>query len=112
MTKYKAIKTNGYASKKEAGRAVELKLMERAGLITELREQVVYVLAPSVVIQGRKRPALRYVADFVYWRLDSDKTKWPNGEWIVEDTKGFMTPVFKLKRHLMKAVLNIDILIT
>ena len=58
MSKYKAVKTDGYSSKKEAKRAAELKLMERAGHISGLREQVAYVLAPSVVIQGRKRPGI------------------------------------------------------
>src|SRR6185436_15002549 len=43
-SKYKNEKTDGYASKKEARRAAELKLMEKSGRIRNLREQVVYEL--------------------------------------------------------------------
>jgi hypothetical protein len=111
--KYNAVKTNGYASKRESSRADALKLLQRAGLITELREQVVYVLAPSVVIQGRKRPPLRYIADFVYWEIDQmRKNEFPNGKFIVEDVKGKITDGYRIKRHLMKSVHGIDILET
>jgi hypothetical protein len=41
-----------------------------------------------------------YVGDFDYWE---------NGEYIVEDVKGFLTPVFKLKRKLVKALHGITI---
>lgn len=37
MSKYKAVRTNGYASKKEARRAEEMKMLERFGEITELK---------------------------------------------------------------------------
>lgn len=95
-SKYRAIRTNGYASKKEAARAEELKLLERAGRITVLREQVVYVLAPSYTREGRKVPALRYFADFVYTE---------NGAEVVEDVKGgILTDAYKIKRHLMATV--------
>ena len=99
-SKYGAVKTNGYSSKKESIRAAELKLLERAGHITELREQVVYVLAPPVVIQGRKRPALRYIADFEYMEKNC---------LVVEDVKGFRTDVYRIKRHLMASVHGIKI---
>jgi|SRR3972149_6263668 len=113
VSKYRAIKTNGYASKREAARAEELKILERAGRITGLREQVVYVLAPSVVIQGRKRPPVRYIADFVYWEIDPKrKDQFPNGKWVTEDVKGVKTAVYVMKRHLMKSVHGIDILET
>lgn len=113
MSKYKNIKTGNYASKKEAARAQELKLLERAGHITELREQVEYILAPSVVIQGRKRPPMRYFADFVYWEIEIARNhEYPNGKIVVEDCKGMRTAVYVCKRHLMKSVYNIDILET
>ena len=112
MTKYRAKRSGKYASGAEAKRAAELKLMERSGAITELREQVVYVLAPSVVIQGRKRPPMRYVADFVYWQLSEKKHDYPNGKWVVEDVKGMITPAYRLKRHLMMSVHGIAILET
>src|SRR4030067_853267 len=109
-SKYGAVKTNGYSSKRESVRAAELKLLERAGHITELREQVVYVLAPSVVIQGRKRPPMRYIADFVYWEINQNrKHEYPNGKLVVEDVKGFKTAVYRIKRHLMASVHGIEI---
>lgn len=42
-----------------------------------------------------------YVADFVY---ESSA-----GNTIVEDTKGFVTPIFKLKSKLMRAIHGIDL---
>lgn len=103
MSKYNAIRTNGYASKKEAARAQQLKLMQQAGLITDLREQVAFVIAPPVVLAGRKRPAMKYIADFVYIE---------DGKLVVNDAKGVITAVYKIKRHLMKVVNQIDILET
>ena len=76
---------------------------ERAGSIERLEREVVFVLAPAVVINGRKKPALRYVADFTYVR---------DGMKIVEDSKGVRTAVFRIKAHLMKSVHGIDILET
>jgi len=80
-------------AKQKARRYLELVIMQLAGSITDLKTQVEYVLCPSVVIDGRKRPAIMYIADFVYTD-DSGKT-------VVEDCKGMLTPVYKLKRHLM-----------
>ena len=100
MSKYYNVKIDGYASKKEARRAGELKLLLFAGKISELIEQVPFELAPSVVVQGRKRPPMKYIADFVYVE---------NGKRIVEDSKGMRTPVYNLKRHLMMLVHNIEI---
>ncbi len=91
-----------YRSKKEMVRHQELMLLERAGHIQNLRREVEYVLAPSCIIQGRKRPPLRYFADFCYG----------NPLYTVEDCKGVRTEGYRLKRHLMKTVHGIDILET
>jgi len=105
--KYHAVKTVvddiKFDSKGEAKRYQELQLMLKAGEISEFSRQVPFVLAPAVVLNGRKKPALRYVADFVY----CDK----QGFQVVEDFKGGspLTDVFKIKRHLMKVVHGIDI---
>ena len=72
-----------FASKKEARRYTELRLLERAGRITNLRRQVRFKLVQTVV----------YVADFTYEE---------SGENIVEDVKGFKTPTYKQKRRLMQ----------
>jgi|SRR5215831_100095 len=94
--KYRAIRTNGYASRKEARRAFELNLLERAGEISDLHQQVRFELIPK---ESGERP-LYYVSDFTYMR---------DGILIVEDVKGFKTPVYKLKKRLMKYLLRIEI---
>lgn len=105
VSKYRAVKTTvdgiTFASKAEAKRYQELKALCVAGHILNLKCQPVFVLADSVTINGRRRPSLRYVADFSYYTPDMDL--------VVEDVKGMLTPVYRLKRHLMKAVLGIDI---
>lgn len=98
--KYRNTPTNGYVSKREARRATDLKLLEKAGQITRLQEQVPFVLAPAVMLDGKKKPALRYVADFVYEE---------EGQRIVEDAKGVRTRDYRIKRHLMKSVLGIEV---
>lgn len=107
-TKYRAqkIKVDGiwYASKGEYKFIDDMRKRERAGEISDLKTQVQYELVPGVHIarEGRKRPALRYVADAVYVEA---------GETVVADFKGVMTPAFRIKQHLMKAVHGIDILV-
>lgn len=105
--KYHANKTTvdgvTYDSQKEAYRAQELKLLERAGEIKNLRCQVPYELIPK---QRRKDgKAVRnmvYVADFVY---EDAKT----GETIVEDVKGFKTEKYKDKWKLMLWIHGIEV---
>lgn len=107
-SKYSSVKTNGYDSKKEARRASDLKLLERAGEISDLQEQVPFVLAPAYYVKGIKKDVcvlreMKYIADFVY----TDK-----GKTVVEDCKGFKTKEYKKKKRLMKSILGIDILET
>lgn len=94
-----------HASKKEHRRALELRVMQRAGLISDLREQVPFVLIPSQyedpLPDNNGRPACKlierackYVADFVY----SDAR---SGRVVVEDTKGVRTKDYVIKRKLM-----------
>lgn len=77
-----------------------LKLRLRAGEITDLQRQVVFELAPAVVIQGRKRPPIRYVADMTYREA---------GAMVVADVKGAVTPEYRIKRHLMMSVHGVEI---
>lgn len=113
MSKYRAIKTVvgdlTFDSKAEARRYGELRLMERAGLIENLQRQIPIVLLPTVKFHDAKRaqPALRYIPDFTYY-------EWQAGKKIkvVEDVKGIQTPAFVIKRHALKALFNIDVLVT
>ena len=95
-----------FDSKKEANRYQDLLLLQKAKVIRNLVLQQVFELVPSVVLNGRKRPPVRYKADFTYF----DDTK--GGAFVVEDTKGFRTEGYKLKRHMMKAIHGIEVLET
>lgn len=90
-----------YDSKKEARRHRELLLLERANKITNLERQVKFELIPK---QDGER-ACTYVADFVYTNVDT-------GERVVEDTKGFKTEVYRIKKKLMLWVHKIRIIET
>lgn len=93
-SKYRNVRGNGYASRKEARRATELAIMQAAGEITDLEEQPRFELIPKQ--QGER--AAHYVADFQYRR---------DGQLIVEDVKSPCTrklPVYALKRKLMLKV--------
>lgn len=85
-----------YDSVKEMRRAAELKLLERIGEISDLREQVLYELIPKQ--QGERK--CEYRADFVYVE---------NGVQIVEDVKGHKTEIYRLKKKLLKHLLGITI---
>lgn len=84
-----------FSSSAEAGRYVFLSALQKSGEISDLRLQVTFVVAPSVRLIGSKRktPELRYVADFTYRNA--------SGRLVVEDVKGAITPVYKIKRHLL-----------
>ena len=101
--KYHAEKYGGYDSKKEYYRAQQLKLWLKAGIISDLREQVVFLLVPSQInSEGIEEKPVRYKADFVY--VDN-----ATGQTVVEDTKGFRTPEYIIKRKLMLRVHGITI---
>lgn len=104
-SKYHArkITRNGitYDSIKEYSRHVELLLLERAGAIQGLQRQVKFELIPSQRYDGKviERPC-HYIADFVYQE---------NGNTVVEDTKGFRTKDYIIKRKLMLYLCGIRI---
>ena len=82
-----------FASIKEARRYQELKLLLRAGAISDLRLQVPYELIPAQYINGKcVERAVKYIADFVYIE---------NGKEVVEDAKGVRTDTYKIKKKLM-----------
>ena len=105
-----------FDSKKEANRYRELKLLEKAGEISDLKRQVKYELIPAQydtkdewVSPTRVRQrvvcvekAVTYYADFVY----KDKM---TGETMVEDAKGVRTEVYKIKKKLMLWVHGIKV---
>ena len=100
MSKYGARKTTFHGqefdSKKEAERFATLRYMQMGKLISGLECQVKFELIPSQKDENGKviERAVYYIADFVYTDLKT-------GEQIVEDTKGFKTKEYIIKRKLM-----------
>lgn len=95
-----------HASAKEARRWAELCILQRAGKISNLRRQVRFELIPAQyedTPKGKRCAERRvdYVADFVY----ADE----HGKEIVEDTKGFRTPEYVIKRKCMRYLKGIVI---
>ena len=87
-----------FSSEKEANRFRELQMMEKAGIISDLRCQVPYILIPYQKHEdGKTEQPCRYIADFVYH--DGERE-------VVEDVKGYTDPksaaykLFTVKRKL------------
>lgn len=102
MNKYGAKKVvmdgQVFDSRKEFYRWSDLRLLERAGKISDLKRQVKYTLLPAQRDQTGKliEREVSYIADFAYIE---------NGQQIVEDTKGYKRgaayQLFTIKRKLM-----------
>lgn len=101
-----------FASRKEARRYQELKLLEQCGDIENLDCQVKYVLIPTqrepdiIGVRGGVKKGkviekeVSYIADFVYIQ---------DGQLVVEDTKGFKTKEYIIKRKMMLYLYGIKI---
>ena len=112
----KKIQVNGetFDSMKELRRWRDLKLLEKAGEIAELRRQVPFELLPDqrepdkIGPRGGRKPGRMierkavYIADFVY----RDRT----GREVIEDCKGMRTKDYILKRKLLLFRFGIQIL--
>lgn len=98
--KYRNIRVDTYSSKKEARRGFTLKLLERGGLIYDLKEH------PRYKIKIGEIHICDYIGDFEYINEEGEK--------VVEDVKGMKRGIayrlFRIKKSLMKAVNNIEIL--
>lgn len=84
-----------FASKSEADRYGELKLLLARGMIQDLVLQKRYPLHA-----GNGDLICHYVADFVYGE---------DGVTVVEDRKGFKTDIYKLKKKWFEAEYGIRI---
>lgn len=122
-SKYNVSKTTkeqtGYDSTKEAKRAKELEILEKAGEISNLEKQKEFVLQDSFVHywsrswqekkkkkaieqpttkakmkkKGKTERAIKFIVDFVYCEKGSDHL-------VCEDVKGMRTDAYKIKRKL------------
>lgn len=82
-----------FDSRKEYRRFCELRLLEKAGEVADLRRQVRFELLPAQRIDGKVvERSVTYIADFTYTE---------NGQTVVEDTKGIRTKEYILKRKMM-----------
>jgi hypothetical protein len=88
-----------FASKKEASHYVKLKMMEKNGLIHNLTLQTPFPLTVNGVLVAK------YIADFRYIVIGKQGLV----QIVVEDVKGYRTPVYRLKKKLMLAVHGIDV---
>ena len=80
-------------------RWASLRLQERAGIISDLKRQVRYEMTVRGVFVG-------------YWKADFTYTVTRDGSKVVEDCKGFRTPVYKLKKRIVEAQYRIVIMET
>lgn len=80
-----------FDSKKKAFRYTQLLLKQRAGEISDLELQPVFVLQDKFTYNNVVYRAINYVADFMYKA---------SGFIYVEDVKGFRTPEYLLKRKI------------
>lgn len=85
-----------FPSIKEANRYRELLLLQRAGAISALSLQVPFELQPAFrhPQTGKTIRAIKYIADFTYFDADT-------GQYHIEDTKGFHTKEYEIKKKMM-----------
>ena len=98
-TRKKQVNGLMFDSTKEARRYQDLALMQDAGQIKGLKRQVPF----PIIINDRR--VCEWRADFVYFDGRENRL-------MVEDTKGFRTDYYKLKKRLVEAYHNIEILET
>ena len=83
-----------FDSKHESRDYLKLKSMEDSGIISNLQTQVSFELQPKYTTKdGRKIRAITYRADFQYIR---------DGVMYVQDSKGFRTKEYALKRKMFE----------
>lgn len=99
-SKYKNVKTkDGFDSKKERKRFLELEMLQKAGVIKYLQKQTPFELLPTFKDkQGNTERGIKYIADFVYY--DNEKNTL-----VIEDVKSPITrelSTYVIKRKLVK----------
>ena len=107
MTKYRNKKLTtpdgSFDSQREYKRWCELKLLQKAGKISQLQRQVKFELLPSQQRDdGTKERPVAYILDFKYMDLEK-------GYYVYEDSKGMKTQAWILKRKLMLYIHGISV---
>jgi Protein of unknown function (DUF1064). len=87
-----------FDSKREAAYYDQLKALEMAGVVKDIRLQVQFLLKPAYTDgrTGERFRAINYLADFTYWQME-------DGEWKfhIADSKGHITKEYALKKKIM-----------
>jgi hypothetical protein len=98
MSKYgnRKVTIDGYHfdSLREGARYQELRLLEKAGEITNLTVHPVFLIQDGFVYHGKKIRKVTYEADFEYW------DPFFVHDIVIEDVKGVQTEAFKIKWKL------------
>lgn len=92
-------KTGEFDSKKEAGRAADLALLQKSGAIRDLRHHVPYAFVHNGILIGQ------YIADHVYFDVEASAL-------VVEDTKSPATrkqDYYRMKVRAMLAFHGINV---
>ena len=92
-----------FDSKKEANRYIELKWLEKTNQIKDLELQKRFELQPSYEKDGHIIRPIFYYADFYYYDIIK-------GKYIIEDTKGYRTEVYKLKKKILEYKYDVRII--
>lgn len=88
-----------FDSKKERARYIELKQLEKAGIIKDLELQPKFLLLDTIHYKGKTYPKTYYKADFKYFAINM-------GKYIIEDIKSLITAKDKVYRLKIKMLLT------
>ena len=94
-----------FDSQREYRRFKALKIMERAGIIQDVKHHVTFVIVDAVCYPSidKNQTARKYEADFTYMK---------DGKLVVEDVKSeaTITPLYELKKQLMMEKHGIEVI--
>lgn len=94
--KYRAVRTGGFDSRKEARRWQELRALELAKEIRDVRCQ------PEFHCWIHGQLVCKYRADFLWTDVQTGQT-------MIEDVKGYRTDVYRLKAKLVRALFGVTV---
>ncbi len=107
VSKYRNVKVTvdgiTFDSKREAERYGELRLLQKSGAIRMLQRQYSFRLEVNGML------ICVYRSDFTYEERVKAVVPGLRWRWVVEDVKGVLTPVYRLKKKLMVAIHGIEI---
>jgi len=100
-----------FQSRKEARRYDELMLLLKAGDIKDLKLQQDCTLQEAYTTpEGKRVRAIRYVADFTYYRRTAPDTYgYEHWVYVVEDAKGRRLETYKIKKKMFREKMGFDI---